>query len=205
MPNIVPVPHPRQEGTFLEHPPWPVSHRLAHQQQISKQGGRIPETAHHAAFMTPASQKHDVDIHAPNGSASTIPENPSAPSSSTANTPYGKDQEAHTIEPGQSGPDFEALNRKSGYRSQSSSPLDVRKSQPSQGYHKDPRPIPPTSQDTRTEPHTRHTGYSPPSRLGMFGTSKREDTPPILPKSLNNLHSSSGIVTSTNINRMTAR
>ncbi|KAH8701085.1 Sds3-like-domain-containing protein [Talaromyces proteolyticus] len=149
-----------------------------------------------ASFTTPASQKRVVDIHAPNGSASTIADNASAANSSTANTPYGVEQENR---PFGAAPfnsiDHDNSGRKTGFRSQSSSPLDVRKSYPNQKQ---------SVENTRHDA-TRNSGFSPPTRFGLFGSSKQETSPPLSSKPLGGIHSSAGLVTGSGSSRMIAR
>ncbi|CRG92165.1 hypothetical protein PISL3812_09221 [Talaromyces islandicus] len=152
-----------------------------------------------ASFTTPASQKRVVDIHAPNGSASTIADNASAANSSAANTPYGLDGEprpshiaAYTL------PDQDSSIKRPGFRSQSSSPLDVRKSQSNQNHMLD---------STRQEiGHMGHnTGFSPPARFGLFGASKQDASPPLPNRPLGGIHSSAALVTGSGSSRMIAR
>lgn len=164
----------------------------------------------HAGFMasltTPAAQKRVIDINAPNGSASTIADNASAGNSSAANTPYRADQEQHHNNSGH-GPshqagsvDFDALDRKSGFRSQTSSPLDVRKGPANHPNHPNHSLF-----EARHEP-TRNPGYSPPPRFGLFTPSKAESSPPLASsnKSLAGIHSS-GLMTGSGPSRMIAR
>jgi hypothetical protein len=160
------------------------------------QAPRQALTSNPMPFATPAAQKHAVDINAPNGSASTIADNVSAANSSTANTPYGTEQEQRLQRPGQfSSVDYDALDRKSSYRSQSSSPLDTRKAQPTSSHFFDSnRPDGP-----------RHAGFSPPSRMSIFSASKRAESPPLSSKPLNAMHPSAGIVTGSGSSRMIAR
>ncbi|KAJ5975267.1 hypothetical protein N7481_008974 [Penicillium waksmanii] len=125
------------EEAFLEQTPWANPQHPIHQQQAQHQypqphrpQGRAFEASNASSFATPAAQKRVVDVHAPNGSASTIPENASAANSSANNTPYGIEQDPrHPHQGSWRHPDYDT-ERKSGFRSQSSSPLDVRKSQP---------------------------------------------------------------------------
>lgn len=160
------------------------------------QANRPAHLANLTSFTTPAAQKRVIDINAPNGSASTIADNASAANSSTANTPYGIEQD-HRQQVAQPGSvDFDALDRKSGFRSQSSSPLDVRKGPSSNPTH---------LFEARHEAPTRNPGYSPP-RFGLFGTSKRESSPPLSTsnKPLGGIHSS-GLMTGSGPSRMIAR
>ncbi|GAM38733.1 hypothetical protein TCE0_033r09704 [Talaromyces pinophilus] len=160
------------------------------------QANRPAHLANLTSFTTPAAQKRVIDINAPNGSASTIADNASAANSSAANTPYGIDQD-HRQQGAQPGSvDFDALDRKSGFRSQSSSPLDVRKGPSSNPAH---------LFEARHEAPTRNPGYSPP-RFGLFGTSKREPSPPLSTsnKALGGIHSS-GLMTGSGPSRMIAR
>ncbi|KAL1967118.1 hypothetical protein VTN77DRAFT_3409 [Rasamsonia byssochlamydoides] len=179
------------EEAFLERNPWANPQYALHHQQTHQQ----PSVTSNPTFATPAAQKRVVDINAPNGSASTIAEN-----SSAANTPYGTEQDPRSHGTGQfSSVDYDTIDRKTGFRSQSSSPLDVRKPQPASGHFLDSSRQMPSGQDA-----SRNTVYSPPSRLGLFGASKRESSPP-MPKSLNTMHPSQGIATSAGSSRMVAR
>ncbi|KAJ5082041.1 hypothetical protein N7532_011084 [Penicillium argentinense] len=126
------------EEAFLEHTPWANPQHPIHQQQAQQHQytqhqrpqGRPFEAPQASSFATPAAQKRVVDVNAPNGSASTIPENASAANSSANNTPYGIEQDPRNSNQGPwRNLDYD-IERKSGFRSQSSSPLDVRKSQP---------------------------------------------------------------------------
>lgn len=176
------------EETFQEPSTWanPQYHQAPRQNL----------TSNPMSFATPAAQKHAVDIHAPNGSASTIADNASAANSSTANTPYGTEQEQRLQRPGQfSSVDYDALDRKSGFRSQSSSPLDMRKAQPTSSH----------LFDSNRPDGSRHPGFSPPSRMSIFGTSKRAESPPLSSKPLNAMHSAAGIITGSGSGRMIAR
>ncbi|KAF7594240.1 hypothetical protein BBP40_009792 [Aspergillus hancockii] len=182
------------EEAFLEQTPWAnPQHPIHHQQQIPQRPqSRVFENPRAPSYTTPAAQKRVVDIHAPNGSASTIAEN-----SSANNTPYDHEQPAQGLGP-YGNPEYE-VDRRSGFRSLSSSPLDVRKPHPS-SYH---------TLDNRSPPH-RHVGYSPPpARLGLFQSapSKRDSSPPLSSKPVNSIHhhSSTGVLGNTNSNQMTAR
>ncbi|KAJ5732032.1 hypothetical protein N7493_003513 [Penicillium malachiteum] len=125
------------EEAFLEQTPWANPQHPIHQQQPQHQysqhhrpQGHTYEPMQASSYATPAAQKRVVDINAPNGSASTIPENVSAANSSANNTPYGIEQDPqHQAQGTFRNPDYD-IERKSGFRSQSSSPLDVRKSHP---------------------------------------------------------------------------
>jgi hypothetical protein len=160
------------------------------------QANRPAHLSSMTSFTTPAAQKRVIDINAPNGSASTIADNASAANSSAANTPYGLEQDHRHHGAGHpSGVDYDSIdNRKTGFRSQSSSPLDVRKgpANPSQFL------------DARHEAAARNAGYSPP-RFGLFGSSKRESSPPLSSanKALGGIHS--GLMTGSGPSRMTAR
>ncbi|KAJ5936376.1 hypothetical protein N7454_005011 [Penicillium verhagenii] len=152
------------EEAFLEQTPWANPQHPIHQQQAQHQypqqhrpQGRPFEHQQATSFATPAAQKRVVDINAPNGSASTIPENISVANSSANNTPYGIEQESRHQHQGPfRNPDYD-LEHKSGYRSQSSSPLDVRKSHPHASHVMERRsPVPDSS--------SRNPIFSPPPR-----------------------------------------
>ncbi|KAJ9207451.1 hypothetical protein DTO021D3_7530 [Paecilomyces variotii] len=180
------------EEAFLEQTPWANPQHPVHQQPSQqKQQSKASEQARMPSYTTPASQKRVVDIHAPNGSASTIADHQSAANSSAANTPYGTEQELR--QQGHfSNPDYDSLDRKSGFRSLSSSPLDVRKPHP---------------HANAPDSGPRNVGYSPPSaRLGLFNTpSKGEGSPPLTSKNINAMHQSTSITASAGSSRMTAR
>lgn len=167
--------------------------------QYIQQANRPAHLSNMASFTTPASQKRVVDINAPNGSASTIADNASAANSSTANTPYGMEQD-HRLHGGVqlNSVDYDAMDsRKTGFRSQTSSPLDVRKG---------PSSSQPQFHETRHEPIARNTAFSPPPpRFGLFGASKREPSPPLSTpnKGLGGIHT--GLMTGSGPSRMTAR
>ncbi|KAH2835584.1 hypothetical protein KXV85_005186 [Aspergillus fumigatus] len=159
----------------------------------------IFENPHASSFTTPAAQKRVVDINAPNGSASTIAENLSAANSSANNTPYGAEQDHQRHGLAHFGvPDYDA-DRKSGYRSLSSSPLDVRKPHPAYATldHR-------ASQATSS----RNPPFSPqPARVGLFqsNASKHDSSPPLSSKQVNSMHPSTGILTGSGSSHMTAR
>ncbi|PKX90943.1 uncharacterized protein P174DRAFT_375775 [Aspergillus novofumigatus IBT 16806] len=199
------------EEAFLEQTPWanpqhPIHHHHHHHHQQQQQHqippgpqSRVFENPHASSFTTPAAQKRVVDINAPNGSASTIAENLSAANSSANNTPYGAEQEHQPHGLAHFGvPDYDA-DRKSGYRSLSSSPLDVRKPHPAYATldHR-------ASQATSS----RNPAFSPqPARLGLFqsNASKHDSSPPLSSKQVNSMHPSSGILTGSGSSQMTAR
>lgn len=166
------------EEAFLEQTPWANPQHPIHQQQAHNQyqqhrpQGRAFEHQT-SSFATPAAQKRVVDVNAPNGSASTIPENVSAANSSANNTPYGTDHHHGPFR----NPDYD-FERKSGFRSQSSSPLDVRKSHPSHAMERR-SPVPDAS----------HNPFSPPpARQGLFQPSARPDiSPTMAPKTVDAL------------------
>ena len=181
------------EEAFLEQTPWANPQHPIHQQQqqqpqhhYSQQHrpqGRAFEGPQASSFVTPAGQKRVVDVNAPNGSASTIPENMSTANSSANNTPYGTEQEPrHQTHGSFRNPDYDA-DRKSGFRSQSSSPLEVRKPQPHTAHAIERRsPAPETS---------RHSLFSPAVRQNLFqpAVAPKPDTPPkIPPKATDALH-----------------
>ncbi|KAJ5496957.1 hypothetical protein N7463_008944 [Penicillium fimorum] len=203
------------EEAFLEQTPWANPQHPIHQQQQQQQQqhsqlprpqGRTFEHPQQSSYATPAAQKRVVDINAPNGSASTIPENASAANSSANNTPYGMEHDSrHQTQGPFRNPDYDADHRKSGFRSLSSSPLDVRKSQPHLTHALEHRsPI--------TDAPSHNHIFSPPSaRQGLFQPSAplKRDTSPSLPsKSVDVVHyraHQSGISTGSGSNQMTNR
>ncbi len=149
-----------------------------------------------------------MDLTVPNGSASTIPENPSGPNSSTANTPYGMEQDravlphrlsASTPEsPFSRHIEADEVGRNIGYRSLTSPPLDTRKPNPriptSQNLPGRRSPMPtPSESVAMSGPVSGHI-YSTPSstsRLGLFGSTSRREPSPQLPSSNPDMISSS--------------
>lgn len=176
------------EEAFLEQTPWanpqhPIHQQQPQQNQYSQQHrpqGRAYDSAQPSSFATPAAQKRVVDVNAPNGSASTIPENVSAANSSANNTPYGIEQEARQGQGPFGNPDYD-IGHKSGFRSQSSSPLDLRKTQPH-----------PTTLDRRSPPpESSHPIFSPPpARQGVFQPSvpPKSDASPHPSKTVDAMH-----------------
>ncbi|KAL9111332.1 MAG: hypothetical protein Q9227_004209 [Pyrenula ochraceoflavens] len=74
--------------------PWANVHHPETQQILSRHGQLPPaQSSLPQNYVTPAAQKNAVDFHAPNGSASTLPENLSAPVSSAINTPRTVERE----------------------------------------------------------------------------------------------------------------
>lgn len=68
------------EEQFIERTPWANPQHPAHQQaQFAATQG--PSRAPSQTYQTPAGQRRVVDVHAPNGSASTIEVNSNPPSS----------------------------------------------------------------------------------------------------------------------------
>lgn len=179
------------EEAFLEQTPWANPQHPVHQQPMP-QRPQSQAFERPPIFTTPAAQKHAVDVHAPNGSASTIPENASAANSSTNNTPYGMDHDLQSHSHGQVWNAEYDADRRSGYRSPSTSPLYMRKPQPHTNNALEPqRSVPDARPDTFRNP-----AYSPQSsRVGFFGP-RRESSPPLSSKPVNSLHQS---------NQMTAR
>ncbi|KAJ5286842.1 hypothetical protein N7478_002528 [Penicillium angulare] len=179
------------EEAFLEQTPWANPQHPIHQQQPQHQYSQhhrpqaqanpyeVPQSS---SYATPAAQRRVVDINAPNGSASTIPENASAANSSANNTPYGTEQDPrHQTQTSFHNPDYD-IERKSGFRSQSSSPLDVRKAHPHSVLER------------RSPMHnslSRHPDFSPPpARAGLFQPpAHNPDTSPTLStKPVDSLH-----------------
>ncbi|KAL4883658.1 Sds3-like-domain-containing protein [Aspergillus karnatakaensis] len=178
---------------YLDQNPWAnAQHPYHHQQHLHRPQNRVLETSRAPAFATPAGQLRMVDVNAPNGSASTIAEN-----SSANNTPYGAEQD-HVAATAGPYPDYDA-ERRSGLRSLSSSPLDVRKPLPTTYTSLDHRP---------SQGAPRNPGHSsPPNRLGLFGSTgpKRDPSPSLPSKPVNSLHQPAGILGSTGPNQMAAR
>ncbi|KAL5362655.1 Sds3-like-domain-containing protein [Aspergillus floccosus] len=183
------------EEAFLEQTPWANPQHPIHQQQ-QRPPSQVYENPRALAYTTPAAQKRVVDVNAPNGSASTIAEN-----SSANNTPYGQEQPSQNLGPF-ANPDYDA-DRRSGFRSLSSSPLDMRKPHPAAYHGLDHR-------SPQGGVRNAANAYSPPpARLGIFHTStaKRESSPPLSSsKPVNSLHhQSSGLLGGAGSNQMAAR
>lgn len=180
------------EEAFLEQTPWANPQHPIHQQQPQHQfsqqhrpQARAYEAPQASSFTTPAAQKRVVDVNAPNGSASTIPENMSAANSSTNNTPYGTEQDPRSHHQGPfRNPDYDPEHN-AGFRSQSSSPLEVRKSIPNPGHN-------PESRSPAHDAALQNPAFSPPSaRQGLFQPSaslKAEPSPALPSKSVDALH-----------------
>ncbi|CAG7943342.1 unnamed protein product [Penicillium salamii] len=204
------------EEAFLEQTPWANPQHPIHQQQQhnhhpqhSQQHRPQPrqfEQPQPSSYTTPAAQKRMVDVNAPNGSASTIPENASAANSSANNTPYGLEQDPRHHGQGPfRNPDYDVDHRKSGFRSLSSSPLDVRKPQPQLTHtlgHRSP---------ATDAPSHAHLFSPPPARQGLFRPSsalQREPSPSLSSKPADALHyrpHQSGISTGSGSNHMSTR
>ncbi|CAG8275804.1 unnamed protein product [Penicillium olsonii] len=204
------------EEAFLEQTPWAnPQHPIHHQQPHNHQQQHLPqhrpqarpfEQPQPSSYTTPAAQKRVVDVNAPNGSASTIPENASAANSSANNTPYGLEQDPrHHPQGSFRNPDYDVDHRKSGFRSLSSSPLDVRKSQPHLTHalgHRSP---------ATDAPSHAHLFSPPPARQGLFRPSsalQREPSPSLSSKPTDSLHyrpHQSGISTGSGSNHMSTR
>ncbi|KAJ6121772.1 hypothetical protein N7512_004237 [Penicillium capsulatum] len=179
------------EEAFLEQTPWANPQHPIHQQQAQNQYSQPPrpqgppfEPPQSSSFATPAGQKRVVDVNAPNGSASTIPENASAANSSANNTPYGTEHEPrHPAQGSFRHPDHHS-EHKSGFRSQSSSPLDVRKPHPHPHHGTERRsPVPNISHNSIFSP--------PPARQGLFESSaapELETSPSVPSKTVDALH-----------------
>ncbi|KAA8642232.1 hypothetical protein EYZ11_009010 [Aspergillus tanneri] len=195
------------EEAFLEQTPWanpqhPIHHHQLQQQQHQQQmpqrpQSRVFENSRAPAYTTPAAQKRVVDINAPNGSASTIAENLSAANSSTNNTPYGTEQEPPHQTQGPFGQAEYDPDRRSGFRSLSSSPLDVRKPHAASYSGLDHR---------SSHGSSRNPAYSPPpARLGLFHSAAANTSPPLSSKPVNSLHQSAGILGGSSSSQMAAR
>ncbi|KAJ5705570.1 hypothetical protein N7536_001259 [Penicillium majusculum] len=201
------------EEAFLEQTPWANPQHPIHQQQQQqqhsqppRQQGRTFEHPQPSSYATPAAQKRMVDINAPNGSASTIPENASAANSSANNTPYGMEHDPrHQTQGPFRNPDYDADHRKSGFRSLSSSPLDVRKSQPhltNALEHRSPVTDAPSHNHIFSPPSTRQGLFQPSAAL------QRETSPPLPSKPVDVVHyrpHQSGISTGSGSNHMPNR
>ena len=127
---------PAAEEQFFEQTPWANPQHPVHHQHIQRLAREASEQSKIGEpYITPGGQKRIVDLNAQLGSASTIPENPSAVASSGLNTPYGPEQDqvqlqshqikqkAHDTE---RRPTSENLPEQNG-RINSSSPVDIRK------------------------------------------------------------------------------
>ncbi|WEW58474.1 hypothetical protein PRK78_003942 [Emydomyces testavorans] len=177
------------EEKFLEQTPWanpqhPVHGQFRHQMQQD----RISDSQGYPnLFSTPAGQQRVVDLSALNGSASTIPEHPSAPNSTAADTPYDYDRARRIADTSITGPSnshyADNIDGPSTFRSLSSSPLEVRrphpqKSQPQHEIHRG-SPAPSSIEPMGPPSSTRDILYSPSSsstvRPGRFGVVAKEE------------------------------
>ncbi|KAG5300945.1 transcriptional regulatory protein DEP1 [Histoplasma ohiense] len=166
---------------FLEHTPWANPQHSSHEQYLQQlQQIRMNEEQHRAenVYATPAAQQRVVDLHAPNGSASTIPDHASAPNSSATKTPQDVEQDrirqphhnnnraliAANESPFAHHPKPDEAERISGFRSQSSSPLDLRKP------NNPRRPQSRTISDQRSPSHAQH-HRNTPSEVGLHQSS----------------------------------
>ena len=173
----------------MEQTPWANPQHPIHQQQMP-QGPQTQAFERAPPFTTPAAQKRVVDVNAPNGSASTIPDNASAANSSNNNTPFGTEQEPYSHSQKQALSTGHDADKKTGFRSLSSSPLDMRKPAPPNAFvhHR-------SAPDVRPDAVSRNSAHSPQSsRLGLFA-SKRESSPPLSSKPVNSIHSSNQMTT----------
>ncbi|EFW22164.1 hypothetical protein D8B26_001116 [Coccidioides posadasii str. Silveira] len=204
------------EEEFLEQTPWanpqhPIHEQYRqqmHQERVSDHQ-RFPNS-----FSTPAAQQRVVDLNAPNGSASTIPEHPSAPNSSAANTPYDYDRSRRNPgiptpvadPPNSRYPESDDMHGPSAFRSLSSSPLDVRRPHPQKALpkHELGRRSPGPPVEPMGPPSSvRDIPYSPSSstiRAGRFGIASRGDQPSSptsaarqKPQSFGSMHQNAGI------------
>lgn len=171
------------EEAFLEQTPWANPQHPIHQQQ------QVPQATHSQVFerappfTTPAAQKRVVDVNAPNGSASTIPENASAANSSPNHTPFDIEQEQQSHTHRQAANADHDGDRRFGFRALSSSPLDTRKPHGPSSSAFGHRSVPEARSDTSRNPP-----YSPSStRLGIFG-SNRDSSPPLSSNPVNSVH-----------------
>jgi hypothetical protein len=193
----------REPATWAHLAPPPPSHAaLRLQGQAPEHSPHLPvsssSSAPSAPLATPTGQRRGVDLHAPNGSASTIAEHPSAASSSAANTPSAMelDRRPHGPRPaaaaaaGATGIDYDAVDGKNGFRSQSTSPFDMRKGPPPLGHRFNNQSPLPT--DIRSDAAPHNVGYATsPSRLGgLFGPAKLEASPPMPAKPVPAVHAS---------------
>ncbi|KAL4888683.1 Sds3-like-domain-containing protein [Aspergillus ambiguus] len=187
------------EEAFLEQTPWANPQHPIHQQQ-QRPPSQVYEHPRAPAFTTPAAQKRVVDVNAPNGSASTIAE-----TSSANNTPYEQEQQQSQALGPFANPDYDA-DRRSGFRSLSSSPLDMRKPHPAPYHHGLDH-----HRSPQGGPRNAAAAYSPPpARPGLFHTStaKRESSPPSLSSSkpVSSLHHQpGGLLGGPGSNKMAAR
>ncbi|PGH09621.1 hypothetical protein AJ79_05677 [Helicocarpus griseus UAMH5409] len=208
------MPRPGAAEEFLEHTPWANPQHSSHEQYLQQlHQARLNEQQRtESLYATPAAQQRIVDLNGPNGSASTIPEHPSAPNSSAANTPQVAEQDPNTQlhkrisnasndSPFQFNrhPEADEPERNSGYRSLTSSPLDVRKpsnprrpqsrniSGPRSPAHPSSEGVVQPSSTARDNLNTTNNNpqSSPPasSRLGLFGAPPRREPSPQLPTS----------------------
>ena len=143
---------PAAENEFLQHTPWANPQHPIHSQYLHR--AHPPASTQQKARTsaeTPAAQRVGSDVNIVGGSASTIPEQASAPISSTLNTPYLATDEGirqnplaedcKTTEPGIGLTDGQlSLNRPS--REEAASPSEARKAHSSKLFNSHPRSMP---------------------------------------------------------------
>jgi hypothetical protein len=85
---------PAAEEQFLEQNPWANPQHPIHQQHMGRLSRPVSDQTRGAdSAVTPAARKSSIDPNKPAGSASTIPEHPSAQASSALATPYANNNE----------------------------------------------------------------------------------------------------------------
>ena len=111
------------EEQFLEQTPWANPQHPVHQHILSRQSRQSSTQSNFSHnYSTPAAPKKTVDIHASNGSASTFADNPSAPTSSVLNMPYGVERDHVNGSESQTN---KRKDQKSGYKESSTTPIDL--------------------------------------------------------------------------------
>lgn len=146
---------PAAEEQFLEQTPWANPQHPIHRLGLSRQNS--DRSMINDTFLTPANQSRAAENPQPGGSASTIPEHPSAPVSSAVNTPHDVMSSQTKAEPGAQ-----------IYRLQSLSPLETRRMNYTGTQANQTRPA------SQPREMTHETGSSPlASRIGLANSPPR--------------------------------
>ena len=170
------LPRPAAENEFLQQTPWAnPQHPIHHQylQRAHRPASTQPKAP--TSTETPAAQKAGSDVNTMGGSASTIPEQASAPISSTLNTPYiandegirqtkSSTEDCKTTEPGISSTDGQLSSHRPS-REEAASPSEARKAHSSKLFTSHPRSMP--DGDNSYEPSPRPAMHNSPPRPSM--------------------------------------
>jgi hypothetical protein len=148
---------PAAEEQFLEKNPWANAQHPMH--RLGASGQNSSRSPLNDVFLTPANQQRTADTGAV-GSASTIVEHPSAPASSTFNTPHDN----MNSQTNANGP-----NGVLGHPAPSTSPLETRRQDPSSHEHVQHEPVQESGQEHNSSPLAARVGAqaSPPRASSM--------------------------------------